>query len=799
MHDFREPSFRTEPEPILAVHAPRKISPSGLLNPPGRWRTLLTFTIVMLALLGSAFATAFLVYQQNAAQRVREQLQSLLQMAELDEPDGYRRIIATLEEHAELLGREETGERIARYVLHLALAHGDTAALGHAAEACSLAETRSRIKGQHCRKVFDIARLLTQRKYDQAQLEAEKALIRFPRSDMLLYELSLARIYLGAWDAADATLEMASMLGQSSRIPVLVERAALMRRRGNPMEALQLVDEVLRISPRHPVALLEKQLCLAGAGKNYALPATRGELLPVAVRSALLQAHDARRRGNFAGMLEACSHIPETEPDFAWCRAQAFSFGPMDPREFAPLVPKLEVYPFPDAPCLLADFYLANFRLDAALPQINACQKNIPGNQNGHAVRRIAAALLDRNESALRELCPPTADPDVLWPCLDAAVRLNLWDQVRELAKAPGLTAQDRKWLETLFFTDAFSLVTTAQPPLRDCSPRSRLLRRLWAAAALAAGRESDAVSWTRFTLDACPASLHNRLDHIEILVRAGYASDAMKMLENLGEMDHPEGMFRAGKAALAAGMRAAAGYWATTLRRRFPEDFRGFLLLAQIALEAGQWKEFQEHFENVRSSGQPEAMELEAVWETHQGRISVVENLLGAMASRLHPGSAPEAWMQMARRIQPEYPLIAARWRQTAAQLWMAQKSPASASRAWVEYIRNLDPVSNSQEIRKTAGLIRQLPLLHPAACVFLHHYLYAENRENPAAAAYLERAVELAPENPEYRMLYGKYLANRDPARAAEQFRRILSLRPSAFSEEARTQLQSIAPEKP
>jgi hypothetical protein len=219
--------------------------------------------------------------------------------------------------------------------------------------------------------------------------------------------------------------------------------------------------------------------------------------------------------------------------------------------------------------------------------------------------------------------------------------------------RCAGLPGQDREWLQALLFTDAFSLVTSTPPPLRDCSIRGQLLRRLWAVAAAAAGRESEAVSWSRFTLDACFADWHFRLDHIDTLVAAGYIADAMKMLETVGEIEHPEGMFRAGRAALETGMNAAAVYWETMLRRRFPEDFRGFLLSARIALAAGDWKKFQENLENARhqAPGNPETVELEALWEAHQGRVSNVEALL---LSATQPSAvAMDIWLKMARRIQ--------------------------------------------------------------------------------------------------------------------------------------------------
>ena len=285
----------------------------------------------------------------------------------------------------------------------------------------------------------------------------------------------------------------------------------------------------------------------------------------------------------------------------------------------------------------------------------------------------------------------------------------------------------------------------------------------------------------------------------METLVVVGYIADAMKMLETFREINHPEGMFRVGKAALETNMNALAGFWDTMLKRRFPEDFRSSLLSAHIAWGSGQWKNFQEHLtiSRRRAPDHPELMELEVQWEAHVGRIANIDAML---VSEPQPvAHTLYTWMKLARRIQSENVKAASRWRLAIARLWMQKQSFASASKVLVEYVKSLDPVVQRDEIWKTVQTLQQLPQLHPVACVFLYRYLYAENRQNPQALAYLERAVKLAPDNPEYRWLYGKHLVAQHPAKAAEQFRRILSMRPSVFSEEARVQLLSIAPEKP
>ncbi len=362
--DAAAPRFRTEPEPMLAHRPPRRVSPSGLLNPPGRWRSLLTFTLILLLLLGSAFITAFLVYQQSAAQRVRDQMQDFLRQADGDLPDGYRQIIPILKRHADLLGREETGERLARYILYLALFHGDTGALQHAAEARSLAETRSRRKGQYYKTIFEIARLLVDRRHAQAQLAAEKALIQYPRSDLLLYELSLARAGLGSWEAAHSSLEMALILKDRTQIPLLVELAQLERRRGQLDQAARIVEEVLRRSPHHPIARLEQQLCLALARKPFgsapAAPADGGTALPepIAYRRQLLLALTALQFGDHEAARAACRGIPEAYPEAAWCKSRVFLKAPGEPAEFIALIPRLQEAPFPDLACTMMDFYL---------------------------------------------------------------------------------------------------------------------------------------------------------------------------------------------------------------------------------------------------------------------------------------------------------------------------------------------------------------------------------------------------------------------------------------------------------
>jgi hypothetical protein len=163
-------------------------------------------------------------------------------------------------------------------------------------------------------------------KHEQAQLEAEKALIRFPRSDMLLYELSLARVHLGSWKAADATLEMAGMLGKPSRIPILVERASLLRRWGIRHRRCSCSTRFCAFR-RATRRACRKNSC-ACSFREGLHPAAADDALPsVAARVALLAAFSARSQGDFAGMKKACAGIPDSETEAAWCQARAAFLG----------------------------------------------------------------------------------------------------------------------------------------------------------------------------------------------------------------------------------------------------------------------------------------------------------------------------------------------------------------------------------------------------------------------------------------------------------------------------------------
>jgi hypothetical protein len=93
-----------------------------------------------------------------------------------------------------------------------------------------------------------------------------------------------------------------------------------------------------------------------------------------------------------------------------------------EPQEFAALMPRLEKFPFPDVPCLIADFHLSEFRRMRA-SAMEACRKNVPEDRTGHEIRRIAAAMLDGDEFFGEQCLPLSADTKILWSCLDASIR----------------------------------------------------------------------------------------------------------------------------------------------------------------------------------------------------------------------------------------------------------------------------------------------------------------------------------------------------------------------------------------
>ena len=796
------PRYRTEPEPVLAHRPPRRVSPSGILNPPGRWRSLLTFTLILLLLLGSAFITAFLVYQQSAAQRVRDQMQDILRQADGDLPEGYRKIIPILRRHADLLGREETGERMARYIIYLALFHGDTGALEHAAEARSLAETRSRRKGQYYKTIFEIARLLVDRRHTLAQLEAEKALIHHPRSDLLLYELALARAGLGSWEAAHSSLEMALILKERSQLPLLVELAQLERRRGQLDQAARIVDEVLRRSPKHPVARLEQQLCLALAEKPFGIPplpptdGATGLPEPIAYRHHLLLALAALKRGDFVAARASCGDIPEAYPEAAWCKSRVFLRAPGEPAEFVALVPRLQQAPFPDLACTMMDFYLMTHRPLAARAQLEEClgeSKTGPPSS-----RRIHLAILEEDVTTLSQACPEAASPDTLWICIDGAVRLRRWDLLERLERHALLPQADRVLLRRLIFTDAFGLVTTTEPP-SDCTPRGQFLRTRWSRRALRAGAVERALGFQERTVTACPYSVHHRLTHLELLVTAGLHAEALKLADSMEDLAHAPSLFRLGSLVLQLERPQTALYWANILMRQFPDDYRGYLLSAIVERNNNRWRQFQENIETAQklSLHAPVLREHRATWEAYQGRYTEAEAIL-KQHPQLDPDDA-ELWSTLAQMIQREQPLQAARWYQTAVAAWLERKSPAAASRVLVAYAQGLDPLTERNELKRVVGSLKALPELHPEAHAYLSRHIQGIDRHDPEVIRHMEDAVRLAPCNAEYRLRLGTLLADVDRVRAEEQFQKILTLRPTPLTEQAKERLQKLQRETP
>ena len=791
------PRYRTDPEPLLAHRPPRRVGPSGILNPPGRWRSLLTFTVVLLLLLGSAFITAFLVYQQSAAQRVRQDMNHILLRADLDLPDAYLQIIPILKKHADLLGREETGERMARYVLYLALFHGDVSALSHASEASSLAETRSRRKGQYYRKVFEIARLLVEHKDGQAQLEAEKSLIHFPRSELLLYELALARMNLGSWEAAHSTLEMALILRDRTQIPLLVEQAQLQRRRGQFNQALLLLDEVLRRSPRHPIANLDKQLCLALLNKPFEIPEPAGGNDPILLRYHLLKSLRALQTGDHAAARTHCQAIPATAPEAAWCHAKLFLQSAGDPADFIALIPSLQRSPFPDIPCMMMDFYLMHHRPQVARTLLETCVGKATAEPTAQK-RLVSLAILDEDVTTLSTLCPAATSAETLWTCIEGALHMRRWDLLQELRAHPRLSVADREVVRRLIFTDGFALVTTTEPP-SDCSTRGQLLRDLWARRALRIGQTGRALRWLETTLTKCPYSVHHQLTHLEFLVAAGMQTEALALAESLGDLAHAPSLFRLGSVAVEMELPQTALFWANTLRRSFPDDYRGFLLSAIVERNQNQMRRFLENIETAKKLSLHASVlrEHQATWEAYQGHYAVAEKILQEQ-SRQDPDTA-ELWARLARLIQRDQPLQAARWYQAAVEAWMDRQSPAAASRVMTTFAESLDPVLGKTEIARITASLKALRELHPAALAFLSRQAQGIDRRAPEVISRMEAAVRLAPCNAEYRLRLGILLSDVDRAKAEEQFQKILTLRQTAVTEQAKERLQKLQREAP
>ncbi len=788
--------YRTEPEPFLRHREPRRYTASGILNPPGRWRSLFTFTVIILLLATSAAITAVLVYRQGMAQSIRRDIDHILTRADNAQPEAMKEIIPILIRHADLLGREETGERLARYLVYLALFHQDTNALTHAAEARSLSETRSMRKGTQYRKIFEIARLLSEKRFDKALLEAEKALLHFPRSDLLMYELALARIHLFSWEAAHSTLEMALVLGDHKQIPVLVELATLERRRGQYERAHSLLDQVLRRSPSHAIGRLEKQLVLAFSGQPFDVPRILGDHPATTFRVHLLESLHATNQGDFSEARKACDLLPASTPESIWCKARIQLEMNREPSSFEELMTQLQSLPFPDAPCMLADYHLRLNQPEAARRFMERCLEMSGTDHHArNQLRKVQLAVLEEDFQTLENLCM-SADPDFLWTCLEGLHHLKLWPQLRKLIESSTLHSSDRQTLNALLFTDAADLVSSRQPP-RDCSPKGIFLRQLWIRRTLFLGKTEQALAWHAHTTENCPFSMEYSLFQLELLTEAGFRGEAMELLEQSFRMTHRGSLYRLGKVALNLELPRTAFLWANTLIQGFPDDHRGFLLLAMIERQQNRTKAFLENLDIARkfAAHAPEILMQQALWEAYQGRSQEVETLMGSFQE--NDPELPLLWSNLAMGVVSDNPHLALRWAHLAASMFHAAQSPVSASWILAQTAEQLNPEYHGTELSRLVASLRKQESLHPRAFVFLSRQIQLLDRHHPDALVYLEKAVNAAPCNPEFRLRLGRLLMHLDKTRAEEEFQKILQLRKTSVAEEARDHLRKLVRE--
>jgi tetratricopeptide (TPR) repeat protein len=307
------------------------------------------------------------------------------------------------------------------------------------------------------------------------------------------------------------------------------------------------------------------------------------------------------------------------------------------------------------------------------------------------------------------------------------------------------------------------------------------------------------ALEWHERTLAACPYSVHHRLTRMELLAAAGLRTEALADSETLEDLLHAPSLFRLGSLDLKLGQPQTALFWANTLMRQFPDDYRGFLLSAIVERSHNRWRQFQRNIEIAQRLAlhAPVLREHQATWEAYQGRYSEADRIL---REQMQPDpDAAELWSTLAQMILREQPSQASRWFQTAVETWLARKSPAAASRVLVTYAETLDPEEGKSELKRVVVSLKALPELHPEALVFLSRYEASLDRHAPSVLKYLEAAVRLAPCNPEYRMRLGNLLIDVDRARAEEQFQKILTLRPTSLTEQAKERLQKLQREAP
>ena len=762
---MEENSLKNTPEPLLRFVKPKK--ESGIaLEQPGHLRTVITMLTLSVVLIGGAFLTSWLVFTQSKTRRSRQKIDLTLRKTSEDLPANYQAAVTLLSKNKAIVGTSKAGLLMGEYAVFLALTHDLPDLLNKGTYLTLISGKRNNTARDRLKSITAIAKLIVERRFAPAGLLIEKELVKFPRSHLHFYALAMVRMEQGNYEAAHSSITLAMELA-GRRLPYLLLRAAIERRRGSLARSRKLLAEVLAASPNHPIAPLELLMC----GDDGPLP-DPGKFKSRRARAKIYYLK-GERASNPKTRLGLCERSKKLwfSPEASLCCARALLDGTGKTRQVARELRGLARFPNPQVKLLKTALYVRQNKPEKALASLKELHTCPNCDKEKVAALSVAIAALTGDRQGLTRQCS-TATGEIIHTCLEGAIPLREWALVKQLiGKLP--EKEHAHMLTQLLYNHSIA-PAFGKPATGLRTYQAVLLSK----ALVKASRTGAALKLLFATARVHGYSPLLRLTLAETYFHMGRKSKGLAELERIRPLvgRHPEYLLRVALLYLAQNQTSSAMALATTISRLEPEGYRAPYIKTLIHIRAKQYKKAQMKLDQAMkvSKANPQLLAAKARICFYEGKYpEAIATIEKAMAvDRGNP-----AWLEKLAAWSKHYKQAhygTYYWK--AFELYLAKKAPYAASLVLAGYGNQLNIATYRDEKSRIMQRLSTLKMLHPLALDYLASWHHMQDIKSPEAITLLKKAVTLAPEMPLLRYKLATWLEESDPKNAIAQLEYIL-----------------------
>jgi tetratricopeptide (TPR) repeat protein len=759
-----------KPDSLLAQLEPKK-SVELQYQRPGYFRTILTIFMLSTILTGGAAVTSWLVFRQAGLKKEKQRLTNITAKTKIDTPSNYINAIEAISKNSKTLGNSKSLQLLGRFSLFMVLSHDDVSYLKYATDLDSYLGKRLEHRRKLFKSAFLIAKLIKENRYKKATLETEKALTRFPRSHMHLYELAIARIEMGNWEAAHSSLMMAIELSKRRFIPYLSELASLERRRGHFEIAKNILQEILLRSPNHKMALLQNQFLHKNTTHSTFIYSKKYKNAAYQSLYLLLKASMSKNPVISRKLCQQSIKL-KFSPEAAICIVENIFRGGGKISELLPYLNMVKKFPL-DSATLFRNRYFVSMNLQKELLFAAKTVNKLTFKHKKIITLKIDTARIIEDKKTVEDICIKNYSKEIFHSCYKASLELNIDKLIKILMKKAAASSISKEIGKSYFnhsIEFAFSKITSNQLLPYESIQIAKLY--------LKAHRWEKAITLLKFSHGKSGETVDSKIALARGFIDSGLYSKGRKLIDSIidSNLSHPPSLIKLGLLFLKMNKSDAANIIAKKISRSAPGGWRNKYLFAIMKMNQHNYKNVKDLLDqSIRvTQPNPDLYAAKARLLFHEGQYPTAIKFI---EKAIDSDTGNPKWMVYLARLSHRYKqALYGKYYWKASNLYIKTDALRMASLILSEYDNTLDIRINIDEKNKVIQTLLKMKRLHPVAMVTLAKWFHNQDKKSALAIKYLKKAIAISPKSPTFRYMLATWLFLTNPLECKKELQSII-----------------------